>query len=70
MTRQQVNSSQIVSVGYNPALSVLEIEFQSGQVHQYAGVSQSIYAGMITANSPGSYFYANIKGRYRETQVS
>ena len=40
MQRDYVSSSNIVSVGYDPASETLEIEFQSGAVYQYYNVNQ------------------------------
>ena len=61
MKRAPVQSSNIASVGYDPATSTLEIEFHSGGVYQYLGVSREVYEGLMKAASKGSYFHHNIK---------
>lgn len=61
MKRVPVQSSNIASVGYDPASSTLEIEFHSGGVYQYSGVSSEVYEGLMNASSKGSYFHHNIK---------
>ncbi len=49
---------------------VLEIEFLSGSVYQYYDVPQSIYDGLMAADSHGKFLAAYIKkGGYRYTQV-
>jgi hypothetical protein len=69
MERTPVTSSNIRSIGYDPASSTLEIEFNSGAVYQYANVPQTEYDSLMSASSHGSYFSANIKGRYSYTKV-
>jgi len=69
MERIQVASSNILSVGYDADSEVLEIEFNSGAVYQYYGVSHAVYDGIIGADSKGKYFHANIKGVYSFVRV-
>jgi hypothetical protein len=64
MERTAVSSSNIVSIGYDPDSSTLEIEFKGGSVYQYAGVPQAEFDGLMGASSHGIYFNANIKDRY------
>ena len=65
MNRQKVESSQIVSVGYDADTKVLEIEFKGGSVYQYFDVPSERYTEMLTAESVGKYFGKFIKGVYR-----
>jgi hypothetical protein len=65
MLRHFVVSSDLKSAGYDPATRTLEIEFHSGGVYQYSGVSEWVYQALMAAPSHGRYFHANIKGRYR-----
>lgn len=70
MERQHVSSSNIASIGYDQDNMVLEIEFLSGAIYQYYDVPQSIYEGLIAADSHGKYLAAYIKkGGYRYAQV-
>jgi hypothetical protein len=61
MNRTTVSSSNLASVGYDAAQHILEIEFLTGSVYQYFNVPQSVYAGLMAAESHGSYFDANVK---------
>lgn len=54
-------SSQIKSVGYNWKTNLLEIEFHSGGIYQYAGVPLNKWRGLMRAESAGKYFNAEIK---------
>ena len=55
MERQYVSSSNIGSIGYDPENMILEIEFLNGSVYQYYDVPQSIYEGLMAADSHGKY---------------
>jgi hypothetical protein len=61
MNRTAVSSSNLASVGYDAAQRILEIEFLSGSVYQYFNVPQSVYEGLMAAESHGRYFDANVK---------
>lgn len=61
MVREQVSSSNLASIGYDPATQILEIEFLSGRVYQYYGVPAALYEGLMAASSHGSYFNQFIK---------
>lgn len=69
MKRLRVESSAVVSVGYDPESEILEVEFHSGDVWHYHRVPVKDYYAMITSESIGKYFSTRIKGRHPETQV-
>jgi len=68
MQREQVISSNVVSVGYDTDTQTLEVEFKSG-VYQYYNVPQSIYDEMIKAESVGKYLNVYIKPEYPYAKV-
>lgn len=61
MQRTAVTSSQIKSVGYDPASRTLEVEFTKGAVYQYFDVPEAMYRDLIEAESIGKYFNQFIK---------
>lgn len=61
MKRQQVISSNIASVGYDPPTRTLEVEFKGGDVWQYSGVAPGDHELFISAQSIGSHFHRHIK---------
>ncbi|MFO1318376.1 MAG: KTSC domain-containing protein [Burkholderiales bacterium] len=61
MERRRVNATKIRSVGYDPSARVLEVEFASGAILQYSGVSAEVHRRLMAAPSPGSYFEDNIE---------
>ncbi|MFH8339649.1 KTSC domain-containing protein [Streptomyces sp. AM6-12] len=69
MERLPVTSSNIISVGYEPAEMVLEIEFHSG-IYRYFSVPESVHSGLMSASSHGRYFAHTIKDRYSFSKVA
>jgi len=66
MTLQQivpvaVNSTRLRSVSYDIALSILDLEFRDGALYRYFDVPETIYTGLIAAESKGSYFNRSIR---------
>ena len=51
MKRVRVESSDVESIGHNGTL--LEVEFKTGAVYQYANVPAPIYEAIATAPSVG-----------------
>lgn len=61
MNRTQLSSSNLRSVGYDPAASTLEVEFRHGGIYQYFDVPEAQHTGLMSAYSHGSYFDTFIK---------
>lgn len=61
MERIAVNSSTMLSVGFDPEHLVLEIEFNNGRIYKYMDVPEYIFRGLINANSLGQYFNNHIR---------
>ena len=57
----QVELNDLASLDYDSKSTVLEIEFKSGRVYKYSGVSQDVYDGLMNAESKGKYFHQYIK---------
>lgn len=72
MQRVPVDSSDLVSVGYDELSQTLEIEFKENRVYQYLEVPADIYKGLLKADSPGRYFFSYINAyfRYRKVEAS
>ncbi len=69
MLRESVDSSNLVSVGYDPQTHILEIEFKKGTVYEYANVPLDIYTDLMSAVSKGSYHYRNIRMSFPYRQI-
>lgn len=69
MEREMVDSSTVLSIGYEPTSSTLEIEFKSGGVYQYYNVPEPIYQQLMTSDSKGKFMHAYIKPAYPCSRV-
>jgi len=69
MNRQSVASTDIKSVGYDPATKILEIEFHSGGIYQYLDVPDVVYSDLMNADSKGKYFHRYVKNVYNHRKV-
>jgi non-canonical purine NTP pyrophosphatase (RdgB/HAM1 family) len=67
--RLSVDSTDIVSIGYDPKARVLEIEFKEGRIYQYTDVAADVYERFMRADSYGGYFNSFINGHYRYDRV-
>ena len=61
MNRVSVSSSHLASVGYEPELQILEVEFVDRSVYQYSSVPSYVYRGLMSASSHGSYLDSHVK---------
>lgn len=69
MQRITVDSSDIISIGYDPKQRLLEVEFNGGRIYQYQDVAPEVHKHFMHADSFGSYFNAHINNRYRYKKV-
>lgn len=69
MEREMVDSSTILSIGYEPTSSTLEIEFKNGGIYQYFNVPDPIYQQLIASDSKGKFLHAYIKPAYPYSRV-
>src|SRR6266704_4523415 len=61
MPRIELNSTGLVAATYQGHLTVLELEFRSGSIYQYFGVSGQTYQELLLAPSKGAYFNSHIR---------
>ena len=64
MEREKIESQNILSVGYNAAKSVLEIEFLNGGIYQYDDVPAQVHEGLMRRGSHSEFFREHIRGQY------
>ena len=64
MERNNVASSNISSIGYDPQTSTLEVEFLNGGIYQYYGVPENMYQQLMSAPSKGQFLNTYIKNQY------
>ncbi len=64
-----LNSSNILAIGYDPATRVLRVAFKAGGTYDCHEVSAETYASLMSAESKGSFYAKQIKGKYPTTRV-
>ena len=69
MERENVNSSNLASIGYNSENKTLEVEFKHGGIYQYLNVPEDIFNELMSAQSHGVYFSANIRNDYEFSKL-
>lgn len=69
MQRQNVKSSNLLSIGYDARDMILEVQFTSGAIYQYDGVPADVHKALMDAHSPGKYFAANVRNTYTATKI-
>lgn len=65
-----VNSSNVQSVGYDPATETVFIDFLNGSTYIYKGVSKFEFDNLKEATSIGSYIHRNFKNVYPYERIS
>ena len=69
MERQRVNSTNMRSVGYDAKSQILEVEFTTGAIYQYARVPADLHRRLLSAVSMRSFFEDNIEDNYSAKRV-
>jgi hypothetical protein len=70
MDRIRVRSSNVASVGYDPATSTLEIEFTNGDIYHYLSVPVHHFEALTSGvGSVGRYLNSKVKPYYRYTRL-
>jgi len=69
MERKRISASNIRSVGYDAGKQILEIEFSSGSIVQYSGVSPEVHRRFMSAPSPGSFYQDQIDENFPSNRI-
>jgi len=64
-----VDSSLLASAAYDVSESVLQLEFRDGAIYRYFDVPAAVYNDLLAADSKGSYFNKQIRGRFRHIRL-
>ena len=69
MDMQDVKSSNIGQVGYDPETETLAVAFKAkdgsvGKPYLYPGVKPEQHTALVSADSIGSHFAQNIRGKF------
>ncbi len=69
IARTPVQSSNVLSVGYDEETQTLEIEYKDGSVYQYYNVPASVYSELLATSSVGRFIHQYIKNAYPFARV-
>jgi hypothetical protein len=64
MFRDPVVSRSIASVGFYDDTETLEVEFVTGRIYRYFGVSDDVHQQFLAAPSKGTFFNEHIRDDY------
>jgi hypothetical protein len=67
--RKRVNASSPRSVGYDAGLQLLEIEFSSGSIVEYSGVSPEVHRWFMSSPSPENFFQDQIEENFSSKKI-
>ena len=69
---QQVNSSLIGGIGYNPLTEQLSVTMRAAPrtTYVYRGVDRGTANSFADASSKGKFFNSKIRGRFQSTKVA
>jgi KTSC domain len=70
MRRRPVESSALLSVGYDEGSLTLEVEFASGEIYRYFDVDPAEAEALLRAGSMGRYLNEQIKPLHRYRHVT
>lgn len=63
------DSSNLRRFRYDESSQILTVEFKNGTLYSYYDVPEWVYAGLVDANSRGSYLARTVKGSYRYARI-
>jgi hypothetical protein len=64
-----VRSTMATAIGYDSDEEILQVEFKNGSVYQYSGVDEDTWEDLHAADSIGSFFNTEIKGRFESERI-
>lgn len=62
-----VKSSNIEAIGHDG--DTLHVKYKNGGTYTYAGVSESTFHAVKSAESVGRFLHANVKGKYDHAKL-
>ena len=69
MDRTPVTSSNLASIGYDPRVQILQVEFNNGRVYNYFRVPPEKFDAIMAADSCGKYLNTEIKPNHAVEEI-
>lgn len=66
---KEPKSSTVEKIKFDPTTAQLEVTFKSGGSYRFEGVPADVAARLINAESAGTFFAAEVKGKYPVEKV-
>lgn len=66
---QHIESSNLDEAGYDEKTQILEASFLNGGTYRYYGVPKHVWEEFLAGNTPGQYFYHNIRTSYTYIRI-
>jgi len=60
----ELQSEVVARARYDRDTKILVLQMTSGRSYPYAEVPESIFVGLLTADSPGSFYNRHIRGKF------
>lgn len=70
MERETLHSKVVETIQFDSMDQVLDIQFRSGRKLRFCGVPNCVYQQLLTARSPGDFFFKHIQYRYPWQELS
>ena len=67
MSTTTLNSTFLKEASFDSNTRTLTVTFTDGRTYRYQNVDQSVYQGLINADSSSRFFGSNIRGRFTTT---
>ena len=69
MEFKNIDGSNIKAAGFDPMTSTLFVQFKGGKIYSYGGVESGGYDDFMAAPAKGTFFKANISGKYETLKL-
>lgn len=69
MERDNVESSMVISIGFEPSSNTLEVEFKNSSIYQYYNVPSVIHDQLMASDSKGKFINVYIKPAYAYSRI-
>ena len=66
----KLKSSNLKGARYNAKKKILDIEFQKSGKYAYHEVPEEVFDNLCNAESPGKFFFSNIKGKFKHVNLN
>lgn len=61
---ERLNSSNLEQADYDTMMNTMTLKFRAGYCYEFYGVPKKIFDELVTAESAGKFFHANIRNKF------